>query len=38
MFILGLSQKEVLEWCLKYSFELVELKPNEEEQQDAGNY
>ncbi|XP_031559882.1 alpha- and gamma-adaptin-binding protein p34-like [Actinia tenebrosa] len=34
----GLTQKEVLEWCLKYSFELVELKPNEEDQQDAGEF
>ncbi|KAK3701248.1 hypothetical protein QZH41_012939, partial [Actinostola sp. cb2023] len=31
----GLSKTEVLEWCLKYSFELVELNPNDDDQQEA---
>lgn len=34
----GLSKTEVLEWCLKYSFELVELNPNDDEQEEAGEF
>jgi len=34
----GLSKTEVLEWCLKHSFELVELQPNDEEQEEAGEF
>lgn len=33
---IGLSKTGVLEWCLKYSFELVELNPNDDDQQEAG--
>lgn len=34
----GLSKTEVLEWCLKYSFELVELNPNDDDEQEAGEF